>query len=188
MPFGAHVFPVVVPFHFFARAHKKLHFHLFKFAHAEDELTCYNFISEGFANLCNPKRDFHAARFLDIQEVDEDTLRSFWAQINGTGVTSHRTEFCREHEVKLAHFGPVFRTRNRANDFEVDDELAYTFEVVLFECAFHALFYLCDFLLIAQHIRVCSSKLCSIKSIAKALESFFDFFFNLLTDLFDVVF
>ena len=62
---------------------------MFKLAHAEYKLTRYNFVSEGFANLSNTKRDFHAARFLDIQEVNEDTLCGFWTQINGTGVTSH---------------------------------------------------------------------------------------------------
>jgi len=91
VPFGAHVFPVIVPFHFFAWAHKELHFHLLKLAHTEDELARYNFVAEGLANLGNTKRDLHAARFLDIQEINENALCRFWTQVDGTGIARHRT-------------------------------------------------------------------------------------------------
>src|SRR3989338_9167195 len=52
--------PVFIPLHLFAWTHKKLHFNLLKFAHAENELTGYNLVAEGLTNLCNTKRNLHS--------------------------------------------------------------------------------------------------------------------------------
>ena len=80
------LFPVFEPFEFFTRANKELHFHLFELAHAEDELTGYDFVTESLAYLCDTERNAHAAGFLNVEVVDEDSLRRFGAKVN-----RHRT-------------------------------------------------------------------------------------------------
>ena len=82
MPFQASLFPFLEPIHLFARANKKLHFHLFELAHTEDELTSNDFITERFTDLSNTERHFHTTSLLYIQEVNEDTLCRFRTQIN----------------------------------------------------------------------------------------------------------
>src|SRR3712207_7060858 len=46
------------------------------FTHPEDELAGHYFIAEGFSDLRYSKRDFHPSRFLHIQKVHKNTLRS----------------------------------------------------------------------------------------------------------------
>ena len=82
MPFHAGFFPVDIPFHFGSRLHKKLHFHLLELSHAEHKLPGYNFVSESFPYLCDPEGDFHAGRFLNVQEIHKDSLCGFGSQIN----------------------------------------------------------------------------------------------------------
>ena len=79
MPFFARFLPVIVPFHLRAGPNEKLHFHLFKFAHAENELAGHYFVSEGLSNLGNTKGDFHPTGFLYVQEVYKNTLSGFGA-------------------------------------------------------------------------------------------------------------
>src|SRR3978361_1013492 len=79
VPFFASIFPVTVPFHLRAWANKKLHFHLFKFPHAENELTGNNLVTESLSCLRNAERNFHPAAFLHIQEIYKNTLGRFWA-------------------------------------------------------------------------------------------------------------
>src|SRR5689334_5745344 len=66
VPFHSFIFPEFVPFHFLAGFHKKLHFHLLAFTHAEYELTYYNFVSKCLNDLRYSKRDFHASGLLNI--------------------------------------------------------------------------------------------------------------------------
>src|SRR5690606_6452027 len=77
MPFDALCFPVFIPLLLRAGANKKLHFHLLKFSHTENEASGHNLITESFANLCNAKRNFHSGRFLHIQKVYKDALCRF---------------------------------------------------------------------------------------------------------------
>ena len=70
--------PLFVPFQFGARAHEKLHFHLFKLPHTEDKLTGHNLVTEGFADLGDAKRHLHSSGLLDVQEVDKNPLGCFW--------------------------------------------------------------------------------------------------------------
>ena len=71
--------PLFVPFQLGARAHEKLHFHLFKLPHTEDKLTCYDLVTEGFANLSDAKRNLHAGGLLHVQEIDKNPLCRLWA-------------------------------------------------------------------------------------------------------------
>ena len=66
--------PLAEPFEFGARLYKELHLHLFKFAHAEDELASYDFITESFTDLCNTERNLHATGLLHVEVVHENTL------------------------------------------------------------------------------------------------------------------
>src|SRR5690349_550576 len=72
MPLHSFFFPEFIPLHFFAWLDEELHFHLFKFTHAEYKLARNDFISECFSNLGDTKRNFHSSRFLNVQEVDKN--------------------------------------------------------------------------------------------------------------------
>ena len=85
MPFHSFFFPVFIPFFLCAGPDKELHFHLFKFPHAENELPGYDFIAKCFTNLGNTKRNFHPSGFLHIQEVHKNSLCSFRSQVNFIG-------------------------------------------------------------------------------------------------------
>src|SRR3990167_5553793 len=89
MPVQARCFPVIVPLHFFTRTHKKLHFHLFELAHTEDKLARYDLVPERFSDLSNSKRNLHAARFLNIQEVHKNTLSRFRTQVNRRSIAGN---------------------------------------------------------------------------------------------------
>ena len=77
MPVHAELLPVVEPFHFVARAHEELHFHLFEFPHAEYELTGHYLVAESLTDLRDAERQFHSSGFLNIQEIDENALCGF---------------------------------------------------------------------------------------------------------------
>src|SRR5215469_14599023 len=59
MPFQAYLFPFFKPVEFCTGLNKKLHFHLFKFAHSENKLSRNYFVSKRLAYLSNSKRHFH---------------------------------------------------------------------------------------------------------------------------------
>src|SRR4030042_2915467 len=80
-PFYPYIFPVAEPFHLGTRLNKILHFHLFKFPHPEDELTCDYLIAECFAYLGNAERHLHPACFLYIKEVYKDPLCCFRTKV-----------------------------------------------------------------------------------------------------------
>ncbi|GIV36493.1 MAG: hypothetical protein KatS3mg032_0872 [Cyclobacteriaceae bacterium] len=123
VPFQAEFFPVFIPFHFFSGPYKKLHFHLFKLAHTKNKLAGHNFIAESLARLGNAKRYFHSAGFLNVKEVNENTLSGFGPQINFTRFIGQRADFGREHQVKLAHVGPVARARFGVGNFQICNKL-----------------------------------------------------------------
>jgi len=130
MPGHAGVLPLVPPPHFGPGAHEELHLHLLELAHAENELTGHDLVAEGLADLRNAERNFHTSGFLDVQEVDEDTLRRLGTQVNGIGAFGRRTHLGRKHQVELPHLGPVARAGDRAGDLAVDDDLAQLRKVV----------------------------------------------------------
>ena len=123
MPFETRFFPFGEPLEFFARTNEKLHFHLFEFPHAENELARHDFVTECFSYLCDSKRDAHTSGLLHIQIVHKNTLGCFGSQVYFHGAIGCRTHFGREHQVELTHFGPVFRTTDRAYYFVIQNDL-----------------------------------------------------------------
>ena len=98
-------------------ADKELHLHLFEFAHAENKLAGHDLVAESFAGLCNAEWDFHPAGFLHIQEIDKNTLGCFRTEVNHVGILAHRTHLGGEHQVELAHIGPVAWCRKLGKQF-----------------------------------------------------------------------
>src|SRR5574344_58133 len=103
MPVQTHFFPVFIPFHFISRAYKKLHFHLLKFTHPENELSCNYLISESFTNLCNAKGDFHTATLLYVQEIYKNSLGGFGTKIDLGRPVVHTAQLGAEHKVELTN-------------------------------------------------------------------------------------
>src|SRR3954447_2022358 len=112
MPLEAGLLPVFIPFFLCAGTDKELHFHLLKLAHTEDKLAGYNLVAECLTNLGDTKGYLHACRLLYVEEVYEDTLCGFGAQVNGVSIFGNRTKLCGEHQVELADVGPVARATN----------------------------------------------------------------------------
>ena len=110
MPFHSCLFPFLEPVEFRSRSHKKLHFHLFKFTHSENKLSCNNFVTKSFPNLCNSERDFHASGFLHVKVVHKNSLGSFWTKVNFRSSFCGCSYFCCKHQVKLSNICPVSRT------------------------------------------------------------------------------
>src|SRR5579862_4449521 len=101
MPFHSCLFPICIPFHFFARSDKELHFHLLEFAHSENKLAGHYLIAKCFARLRNTKRNFHSPRFLHIGEIYKYTLSGFGAQINSISLFTNRPNLRTEHKIEL---------------------------------------------------------------------------------------
>ena len=81
MPAHAGLLPFLEPVKFTAGAYEELHFHLLEFTHPEDKLTCHDFVTESFTDLGDTERNLHTSGFLDVQEVHENTLSCFGAQV-----------------------------------------------------------------------------------------------------------
>ena len=124
VPLQADFLPLLEPLQLGAGLYEELHFHLLEFAHAEDELACHDFVTEGLTDLCNTEGNFHAARLLYVQVVDENALCRLGTEVHFHGAIGCRTHFGGEHQVELAYLGPVLRAADGANDFLVEDDLA----------------------------------------------------------------
>ena len=179
VPGHAGVLPLVPPLHFGSGAHEELHLHLLELAHAEDELTGHDLVAEGLADLRNAERDFHAPGFLDVQEVDEDTLRRLGTQVDGIGAFGRRTHLGRKHQVELPHLGPVARAGDRAGDLAVDDDLAQLRKVVGVQRIGETLVHLVAFGRGLRHARRRFAVFGLVERLAEALAGLLDLFFDL---------
>ena len=99
--------PLLKPIQLSSGLHEELHFHLLKLTHSENELTCHDLVSKGFSRLRNSEWDLHPSGFLHVQVIDKNSLSGFWPQIHGTCSFCHGTHFSCEHQIELAHFGPI---------------------------------------------------------------------------------
>ena len=90
----------------------------------------YGLLMDRLADLRDAERKFHAARFLDVEEVDEDALRRFGTQVDRVGPFGRRPHLGGEHQVELPHLRPVARARNGAGDLAVEDDLPQSAQVV----------------------------------------------------------
>ena len=82
MPCHATLLPLVKPLELCAWLHEELHLHLLKLTHAEDELTGYYLVAEGFAYLRDAEWHLHATSLLHIEVVDKDALSCLRTQID----------------------------------------------------------------------------------------------------------
>lgn len=80
--------PVFKPLHLCSRLAEELHFHLLELTHTEDKLACNNLIAESLSYLADTKWQLHTTRLLNIEKVNEDTLRRLWAKIDLIGSLS----------------------------------------------------------------------------------------------------
>ncbi|KAF5053164.1 hypothetical protein DSECCO2_401160 [anaerobic digester metagenome] len=110
VPFKALFLPEFKPLQLSAGAHKILHLHLLKLAHAEDKLAGDYFVAESLADLGNPERDLHTAGLHHVQKVHKNTLGGFRTQKDGIGFLADRAHLGGEHQVELPHLRPVART------------------------------------------------------------------------------
>lgn len=81
-PIAAEAAPVIKPFKVCARLAEEFKLHLLEFTHAENKFTRCDFVSEGFADLCNAEGNFLSCCSLHICEVYENALCRFGAKIN----------------------------------------------------------------------------------------------------------
>ena len=72
VPIHSTVSPELIPILWCVRVTKEFNFHLLKFSNPEGEVTGSNFITEAFANLSDPERNFDPWRIDDILEIDEE--------------------------------------------------------------------------------------------------------------------
>ncbi len=95
--------PVLKPVSILCGAHKKLHFHLFKFTRTENKVFCDNLIAKRLTDLGNTKRHLQACSLQDVFIIYINPLRSFRTQVEQTGTLIRRTHVGTEHEVKITH-------------------------------------------------------------------------------------
>ena len=188
MPFQTGSLPLLEPFHLFARTNEELHFHLFELAHTENELTGNDLVTESLTDLGDTERYFHAAGLLYVQEVDENTLCRFRAQIYFHGTIGSRSHLRREHQVKLADIGPVAGSGDRADDFAIQDQLAQVFEIRIVHVFRVAFVDLVPLSLVFKHTSVRRTELSFVKSFAELLCSLGHFLIHLLLYLCQVIF
>src|SRR5574344_749628 len=129
MPFHTCFPPLFKPIHFRTGLYEELHFHLFEFAHTENELTGNDLITESLTYLSNTERYLHTTGFLNIQVIDKNTLCSLGTKIYFACAFSSRTHFGREHQVKLTNISPVLCSTYRANDTLIENNLLHFFKV-----------------------------------------------------------
>ena len=180
VPYQTMLLPVLKPLHLGSWLAEELHLHLFELTHTEDKLTCNNLVTEGLTNLTDTEWQFHTTCLLNIEEVYEDTLCCFWAEINLTCSLSRSTHLSREHKVELTNVGPVSCTADWVNDALVKNNLLQSLQV----WSLHSLSIACvkvvTLLLILKNTWVGLTELSLIESVTKLLGSLSYFLLNLL--------
>jgi hypothetical protein len=105
-----------------------------------------------------PKGIFIRALFCTLRKFTKMPLCRFGTQVDGAALAAHAAELGGEHQVELAHLGPVGRAADRALDLLVDDQLAHpsrSFASGRPSCAFHRV----DAVLAALHVGVGGAEL-----------------------------
>ena len=180
MPLQTDLFPFLEPIQLSARFYEKLHLHLLKLTHTENELTGHNFITECLTDLCNTERNFHTTCFLNIEVVHKNTLCRFRTQIDLHGTIRSRTHLCGEHQIELTHFRPVLRSGNGANNLFIYDDLAKLIQIIIVQRFRKASMKGVAFSLMLKDTAVCATELCLIESITEFLGSFSYLFIDLI--------
>ena len=97
------VFPVGKPLQVRAGLTEKFKLHLFELAHAEDEISRRDFVSERFSYLTYAERHAEAGSSLYVFEIDENALRGLGAEVNGVYAVLGDPLKGLEHEVELSY-------------------------------------------------------------------------------------
>ena len=187
VPGHALLLPAGVPLHLGARLHEVLHLHLFELPHAEDELACHDLVAEGLAGLRDAEGQLHARALLHVQEVHEDALGRFGAQVDRAALPAHAAQLGGEHQVELAHLGPVGRAAHRAGDALVQDQLAHGGQVVGVQGLLHARLHGIDPVLAALHVGVGGQELGLVEGLAELAPALLHLLGDLLLVLGDVL-
>src|SRR3712207_4980737 len=183
MPGQSMLLPVLKPLHFSAGLAEELHLHLLELAHTEDELAGHNLISEGLTYLCYAEWELLPGALLHAQEVYKDALCRLWAQVNGVRTLCCRAHLGREHEVKLAHVGPVLCTADGVDDALILDYLLKLCQVRALHSLGIAFVQGISLLLMLEHTGIGSTELSLIEGIAEALLGLRHLLVNLLVVL-----
>ena len=188
MPGHSQLLPLVEPLHFGAGFNEKLHLHLFKLTHTEDELTCNDLVSEGFTNLGDTKRQLHTSGLLHIQVVNEDSLGRFGTKIDLIGTISRVVQLRAEHQIELTNVGPVLGSADWVYDFLVYNDLLECFEVRSLHSEGVTLVEGVAFGLDIKHTRIRFTEFGFVKSLTKAFSGFGHLFIDLLIIFGDLIF
>ena len=127
------------------------------------------------------------ACLLDVQIVHEYSLRGLRAEVYHIGVVGSVAQLSAEHQVELAHLGPVLGARYRAYNLAVYDDLAESLKVIGIEGISHPLAHLVHLCLVAEDVRVGLHELGLIKGITELLACLLHLFLYLLLELGDIV-
>ena len=169
LPFGK-------PLQFGAGLNEKLHFHLLEFPHPENELSGNYLIAECLSYLGNSERYFHPSGFLDIKEVDKDTLGSFRPQIDLARSFEGGTHLGREHQVELSDFCPVTATGYRADYFVVNNYLSEFSKVRVVKGFGEPGIQFVDFGLVCQYPLVGLPEFCLVEGFPESFPCLFNLF------------
>ena len=180
MPLHTGFLPRGKPVKFGTGLYEELHFHLFKLAHTENELTGNNLVTEGLANLCDTEGQLHTAGLLHVHVVHKDTLCSLGTQINLACTVGSRTHFGREHQVELTHVCPVAGTADGAHDFLVKDNLTQFGQVTVVQCLCKTFVQRIALGSDFQHAGAGAAELFFVELVLEALGSLGHFLVNLL--------
>src|SRR5215510_28485 len=87
--------------------------HLLEFASAEGEIARRDFVAENFPDLRDTERQLATRRLQDVEEIDEDALRCFRAQVGNVLLAFDGADYCFEHLVEVARLGEIGRATIR---------------------------------------------------------------------------
>jgi len=124
-PVAAERAPVLEPLEVGVGLAEELQLHLLELTRAEGEVARGDLIAEGLADLADAERQLAPRGALDVQEVHEDALRRFRAQIHGVlRVLGDALEGL-EHQVELTDVGEVVLAAGGAGDIVLLDEILH---------------------------------------------------------------
>jgi hypothetical protein len=107
VPLHARSLPLLEPLHVGAGLDEELHLHLLELARAEDEVAGRDLVAERLADLRDAERHLLTRALLHVQEVHEDPLRRFRAQVDDGSPILDRPHERLEHQVELARLGEL---------------------------------------------------------------------------------
>ncbi len=113
--------PVIEPIEVLAGLAEEFKLHLLEFTHAENEVAGGDFVAEGLADLADAGRQLFAGGAHGIQEIHENALSGFGAQIDFVGSIFRYARMGLEHQIELANAGEILFAANGANDVVLGD-------------------------------------------------------------------